>query len=1710
MADQNFTNFNFKVPELGDYLVGYKADGTDEFKTTAGELLSALTYKVSDIINVKDYGAKGDGVTNDRTAIEAAFNTCSANQTVWFPGGTYLFDTSSDASPFTIATHLSGIQIYGDKAVLLCNTKNNAAFFTVQANDVTIEGLVFDGFARSGDVYTNIHPNLSVPNQRHMIRLNGQNTKIQNCVFKNSMNGAVVSRDGVGAVKSGKHKILNNLFDNCWQSIMIISTNPDANTNGLSDYVISNNTIQNNSFINILSEAARGIQIGQYSNCPDVQRVLISNNTILSGGDLNIELYGQHKSINVVGNYSEGSQMCLSVGGADDVNVSGNILRGGSYCELEIAQSSRVNVAGNLISSKYSNESYPANSNKNNINISNQGGLPCDDVTITGNTFLDATTVLFTNATSANNLLFNSNNVKCEATEAGLSNYVFNTSGTRRNWQISNNIFNIVGTEMSRVISDGGGGAFSVKIDSNTFIGQTKEQPITTVLTNTGWLDISNNNFQRFISSTAGQGIGAVGDFIINTKVYGTPVSAFNLTNNTLSATNGIKLDSTNTNLIVQNLTALNLTSSKSVVQNLTASTAFISFLSADNFFPIQTTVVEVSAVSADASAFKVTATGSLSARTLADRFAEVVNVRDFGAVGNGITNDRVAIQAAIDFCLLNKVETLVFPSGVYALSGIHPRPAVSSAIHSSQTDWTRGQLCFGDGSSTDPKDFPTLNLIGEGSVTLKCVHDQPSLEEQAAYDNKQPPYWVSPGYPDLVPNAILMIYRRFKSVKIKNITFELASSRRFLFPNTSTPSGYAGTQGIHVRRFTNSNSVDNNATYYPNDLLELDGVTFINLPSRSITMGSQFGTSFAMKGCKQVIMRNCRLLAPYGCFSNSEFGGGQLTLFGSEVENLLWENCYFDSAATSTWYLSGNQPVDGPSYGTGNNAIIKNCTFKNVSIENLIVGPNGHPKIGWFSRSDLSSCPIDWPAVGSTATWYLSNGRTEDPWTPYGVPMFDNSNLQTLSAIMMQYTHAWTAKIAGNWRILDMYNVYTTPPSGATVLVIKNIGAQIEEDGDVNPLLEGNITPPGTYTLDTPGVGWGSYAWSEPVSFIKNTSCIVQGCIFDGSPIPTAATQSISGVRLLSTQAQANPALSGVQWYSQTLSAVAPLPGSGNPIIVGATNIVFTGNYASNAYNIGGGPINSSSYMYQNYGFLTLDMSNNTFQMDPDNTSFGLGPGARVCNISNNIFAYRKQPSKYSRSQNPIQIFLQDTAHTIIKNNTFFCAQSPSLTANRLTGIINWGTNSENVLIENNSVTNFGTFYTPFQGTPNPNVLIQNNTYNNVPVPIVPNSSWIETSAVSWYANRIGTLENIGTVKNTRNIFPVNGGNGFYRVATVYNRNGLAGIQSFKLKLKTNRKTWNKADIYTGSPFYWLIGNTNTVYANISATPVMGNHEYIITTHGYGYDDTVTGLFKDIKITTLTSQLSSPIKGIRVYNGTDQGTGQFFVDVEINNNNYADPDNLLEVEIDNVSNAPIVNLGTFAAVSATDTELLDGKAAAKIKLATNESGAVTTASVLSAGKLYTSDLAAVNYYNAFKSQEQRYNFYVTGDTGGTQGSWNSNTTAPYISGYFNQQGALTSVAITSGGSGWTPNNTFTLTLIPLGYSPNRLVRSIEGEAFAVAGKTGRSVGEGVNIAVNGSWNTSHFVLGTNHLWVDSSNKLRIKSSAPTSDTDGSVVGTQS
>ena len=68
---------------------------------------------------------------------------------------------------------------------------------------------------------------------------------------------------------------------------------------------------------------------------------------------------------------------------------------------------------------------------------------------------------------------------------------------------------------------------------------------------------------------------------------------------------------------------------------------------------------------------FKFPATGAPAARTMPDRLSDVINVKDWGAVGNGFKDDAPAINAAIQYCITRGGGTggkVFFPIGQYRL----------------------------------------------------------------------------------------------------------------------------------------------------------------------------------------------------------------------------------------------------------------------------------------------------------------------------------------------------------------------------------------------------------------------------------------------------------------------------------------------------------------------------------------------------------------------------------------------------------------------------------------------------------------------------------------------------------------------------------------------------------------------------------------------------------------------------------------------------------------------------------------------------------------------------------------------------------------------------------------------------------------------------------------------------------------------------------
>lgn len=126
------------------------------------------SFYPADTINVRDYGATGDGVTDDTAAINAAIAALTSNCALYFPQGKY------QTSGLATISGLTNVRIYGTGAVLFQTTQaNNLMVVDETCSRFKIDHLIFDGTATSR--LNGVH-----------LRMSASYSIVESCEFKGS------------------------------------------------------------------------------------------------------------------------------------------------------------------------------------------------------------------------------------------------------------------------------------------------------------------------------------------------------------------------------------------------------------------------------------------------------------------------------------------------------------------------------------------------------------------------------------------------------------------------------------------------------------------------------------------------------------------------------------------------------------------------------------------------------------------------------------------------------------------------------------------------------------------------------------------------------------------------------------------------------------------------------------------------------------------------------------------------------------------------------------------------------------------------------------------------------------------------------------------------------------------------------------------------------------------------------------------------------------------------------------------------------------------------------------------------------------------------------------------------------------------------------------------------------------------------------------
>lgn len=339
------------------------------------------TVKYSDlvssgyVINVKAYGAVGNGTTDDSAAVQAAFNAAVYGSVILFPAtsASYVINT-----PITVP--ISNITIVGYGATLSNTSDTQYRKFTISGSKsfIKIEGLVFNG-GYSGMATNYSNGTISITNSSQI--------SIDNCYFLNT------NAPGITVVGNS----IDISVTNCkfFQTFSGISTGPSGGNNPY-NINISNNFFRNS--LGSYSAAYSGAVIMVNSAPMSIGAgVTITNNEIRSFGKHGVNLNtALHNSV-IANNYISGAGVGIELLSSTGVVITGNTIRDAVNEGILVQLASdNVNVSGNVVNTTDSNSNgikfngiTRGTISDNNVQSNGDGLVIIDSpsATITGNTF---------------------------------------------------------------------------------------------------------------------------------------------------------------------------------------------------------------------------------------------------------------------------------------------------------------------------------------------------------------------------------------------------------------------------------------------------------------------------------------------------------------------------------------------------------------------------------------------------------------------------------------------------------------------------------------------------------------------------------------------------------------------------------------------------------------------------------------------------------------------------------------------------------------------------------------------------------------------------------------------------------------------------------------------------------------------------------------------------------------------------------------------------------------------------------------------------------------------------------------------------------------------------------------------------------------------------------------------------------------------------
>lgn len=338
------------------------------------------------VVNVKDFGAVGDGVADDSVAVQAASDTGAAE--VYFPNGTYLMEGVTFSSntrlfgPGTIkaatAIHPEGNNPYTKNAILVS-----------AASNIILDGLHLDGGIVGDITYIDI-----VSDATDLVSMldiqNCTNLTLTGVTFNNI---ATLATSESGAPRNEKAKKCIAYILGCTQVLVekcVIGDNCSVEGIGILDS--SEVTVDRNYCKQ--TRASRRISSPVFITGADTEHVKVTDNILIGHGGSGLNLWGK-SDFKVTGNTIVGRGIDFSNEGGytvtespRDINIIGNTIDfTGTSGYVSSSVGYGVFVAGAV---SYNVKNVVARDNTITSAITSMLFDRCDDVTAEGNRVINS------------------------------------------------------------------------------------------------------------------------------------------------------------------------------------------------------------------------------------------------------------------------------------------------------------------------------------------------------------------------------------------------------------------------------------------------------------------------------------------------------------------------------------------------------------------------------------------------------------------------------------------------------------------------------------------------------------------------------------------------------------------------------------------------------------------------------------------------------------------------------------------------------------------------------------------------------------------------------------------------------------------------------------------------------------------------------------------------------------------------------------------------------------------------------------------------------------------------------------------------------------------------------------------------------------------------------------------------------------------------